>query len=216
MVKDNAVLIYPEKNVEILSNGAPVSDPVIFNPDSAKAPQLQYGSLRWNIIKRDQKLGIRVRDLASEAVKSFTGVERFPVNPELRVEAKFEKADSTRTINITNVLGQTTAQRSPGTLVFTLEGKEYRLDALKGGKDELFIIFADATSGKETYGGGRFLYVKLPDADGKTVVDFNKAYNPPCVFTTYATCPLPPSQNVLPVAITVGEKNVGQAAHEKS
>ncbi|MEJ0055372.1 MAG: DUF1684 domain-containing protein [Bacteroidota bacterium] len=215
LVKDNSVLIYPEKDVAVLSNGSSLTNPVIFHPDSAKAPQLEYGSLRWNIIKRDQKLGIRVRDLESEDVKSFTGVERYPVNTDLRLEARFEKSDSTKTIDITNILGQTTAQRSPGTLVFQFEGEEFRLDALKGGKDELFIIFADATSGKETYGGGRFLYVKLPDEEGKTIIDFNKAYNPPCVFTSYATCPLPPAQNVLTVPIRVGEKNYGHDSHAK-
>jgi uncharacterized protein (DUF1684 family) len=107
---------------------------------------------------------------------------------------------------ITNVLGQTNAQDSPGKLVFTIAGKEYQLDALVEG-DQLFILFGDATSGKTTYPAGRFLYADLPDANGNSIIDFNKAFNPPCAFTIYATCPLPPKQNILPIAITAGEKD---------
>jgi uncharacterized protein (DUF1684 family) len=209
LVKDNMVSIFPDKEVTILSNGAPLTDPQIFHADSATSSQLQYGSLRWNIIKRDDKIGIRLRDLESEALTNFKEVDRFPIDVQWRLEARFEKADSLKTIDITNVLGQTTPQRCPGSIVFEINGQAYRLDALEGGKDELFIIFADATSGKETYGGGRFIYVKKPDAEGKTIIDFNKAYNPPCVFSPYATCPLPPLQNVLPIEIKVGEKNYG-------
>jgi len=95
-----------------------------------------------------------------------------------------------------------------GKLVFTINKQQYTLDALEEG-DELFIVFGDATSGNTTYPSGRFVYAKKPGADGKTVIDFNKAYNPPCAFTNYATCPLPPKQNILPIAITAGEKNYG-------
>jgi uncharacterized protein (DUF1684 family) len=205
LVKENTVSLTVEKGMDILSNGAAITNGIIFHPDSAKNPQLAYGSLRWNIIKRDTKLGIRVRDLESSALKNFKGVERFPIDPQWRLAARFEKADSLKTIDITNILGQTTAQNSPGAIVFEWEGKEYKLDALEG-KDEFFIVFADATTGKETYGGGRFIYVKKSGADGNTTIDFNKAYNPPCVFSPYATCPLPPKQNVLPIAITAGER----------
>ena len=108
---------------------------------------------------------------------------------------------------ITNIVGQTTAEKSPGALVFTVDGKEYRLDPIEEqGSDELFVLVRDATTGRETYGGGRYLYVKKPGPDGKVVVDFNKAYNPPCVFTPFATCPLPPAQNILKTGIAAGEK----------
>ena len=98
------------------------------------------------------------------------------------------------------------AEDSPGKLVFTVNGKTYQLDPILEG-NQLFILFGDATSGHETYPSGRFLYAKLPDANGNTVLDFNKAINPPCAFSTFATCPLPPKQNILPVAITAGEKD---------
>ncbi len=105
-------------------------------------------------------------------------------------------------------------QPSPGALVFEIDGKTYRLDPVAEPQDkELFLIFADKTTGKETYGGGRFLYVPRPDKNGKTYIDFNKAYNPPCAFTPYATCPLPPAQNKLPIAVKAGEKNYAGHGH---
>lgn len=212
LVKDNTVTLVVNKGVIATVDKDTIDSRLIFHPDSTRAPQVQVGDLRWNIIKRDTKLGVRLRDNNAEALKTFTTIVRYPVAAEYRVEATLEQKDSLRTIEITNVLGQTTPQRSPGTLVFKLEGKTYRLDALAEG-DELFIIFADATSGTETYGAGRYMYAKKPIGNEKVILDFNKAYNPPCVFTPHATCPLPPKQNVLPVAIRAGEKNYGAELH---
>jgi len=165
---------------------------------------LAHRRLEWFPIKRGDQFGIRIRDLDSELARTFTGVETFPVDPRWRVRAKFEPTPE-RTINIVNVLEQTRGENSPGTLHFSLEGKEYRLDALEGGK-QLFILFGDLTNGDQTYGSGRFLYADAPDGDGNTWLDFNKAHNPPCAFTPYSTCPLPPRQNLLPVAVVAGEK----------
>jgi hypothetical protein len=213
IVQGNTVSIRTNKEANITSEGQSVVEKVVFHPDSAKPVVLESGSLRWNVIKRDDKLGIRLRDLESETLKTFAGIARYPLNPEYRVEATFEKSpDSTRTIAITNIVGQTSPQASPGTLVFRMQGAEHRLDVLKGSEKEFFIIFADATSGKETYGGGRFLYVGKPVGNEKVIVDFNKAYNPPCVFTPYATCPLPPKQNELSIEIKAGEKNYQHAS----
>lgn len=206
LVNGSQVDIYVRDGVNITAEGKAVTRQTIYIADSTPVV-LASGSLRWNIIKRDDKLGIRLRDDESITQKKFAGIERYPIDPQYKVEATFVKADSSRTIDVTNVLGQTRAQRSPGTLVFELQGNEHRLDVLEGGKDEFFIIIADETSGKETYGGGRFIYVKHPDANNKVILDFNKAYNTPCVFTPYATCPLPPHQNVLTIAIKAGEKN---------
>jgi uncharacterized protein len=206
LVEGNVVTLFAGEDAIIRLHGQAVKKAVVYHPDSAQAPIQESGPLRWNIIKRDTKLGIRLRDDDSELLHTFKGVERFAVDPQYRVEAVLKTADSTK-VDITNVLGQTYQRPSPGTLVFTLEGREHKLTPIaEGDGEELFIIFADATSGKETYGGGRFLYVKRPGADGKVLIDFNKAYNPPCVFTPYATCPLPPERNVLPVAIQAGEK----------
>lgn len=196
-------------NAPITVNGKPATDAVIYHSDSAKQPTVASGNLRWAVIKREEKIGIRLRDLASEELKSFKGIERFKPDTAWRLEAVFQKHMLPTQIPITNVLGQTSLQPSPGKLFFTINGSVYSLEALEE-DDKLFIVFADETSGGETYGTGRFLTVDKPGADGNTVIDFNKAYNPPCAFTRFATCPLPPKQNVLPVAITAGEKDYGQ------
>jgi uncharacterized protein len=198
--------------VEILSGDKPLKTGIIFHPDSTRQPKLSYGSLQWFIIKRDDQFGVRLRDFKSTSIEEFHGIDRYEVDPEFRAEAILEVPPMSKKIDITNVLGQTTAQDSPGTLVFTIKGKEYRLDALMEG-EELFVIFGDPTNENETYPSGRYVYAKKPGADGKTILDLNKAYNPPCAFTPHATCPLPPKQNVLPLAITAGEKNYKGYTH---
>lgn len=210
LLKDGQVTLIANKGVTVSIHKKEITKELIFHPEWATAPLIESGSLRWNIIKRDDKLGIRLRDLENESIKNFKGIDRFPINSEYKLVGRFEKADYSRTIDITNVIGQTTAQPSPGAVTFEWKGEDYRLDVLEG-KDEFFIVFADATSGKETYGSGRFLYIAKPATGGVVTIDFNKAYNPPCAFTPYATCPLPPKQNILPVEINAGEKNFGEA-----
>ena len=198
-------MVTPEAN-GILVSGKPGGAVVLFHPDSSSVIVASKGDFRWNIIKRQDKYGVRLRDLASTAVEGFTGPERFPVDPDFRVEGRLVTTDTLRTILISNALGQTVPERSPGWVEFKLKGRPYSLDALESG-DELFFVFADATTGAETYGGGRFLYAARPGPDGLVELDFNKAIDPPCVFTPYATCPLPPEQNRLPIAVRAGEKD---------
>lgn len=164
-----------------------------------------YRSLRWTIIKRSERIGIRLRDLNSPAVKNFHDIATYPFRDSWRITATLHTEKVPATIPVTNVLGQTSDQKVAGRLVFKINNTEYSLDALEEG-DELFIIFGDATNKKETYPSGRFLYAKKPAAGETTILDFNKAINPPCALTPYATCPLPPKQNRLAVAITAGEK----------
>jgi uncharacterized protein (DUF1684 family) len=171
--------------------------------------QVEIATLRLYAIERGGEAFLRVKDRASPARLQFTGVERFPVDPRWRVEARLE-ADSARSIAIPNVLGQVSAEPCPGRLVFTLAGKECALWPIGAAGEELFIIFADATSGAETYGAGRFLSAPAPGADGRVTLDFNRAVNPPCAFSPYATCPLPPAGNTLPVALRAGEKTWGE------
>lgn len=168
---------------------------------------LKHKSLRWFIIKRGDKFAVRLKDLESPYLKEFKGIDTYPVSQDWKVKAKFEPTEG-RKIPITDITGRLDYQDSPGVLVFNIKGKEYRLDALKSGEG-FFILFGDNTNKKETYGSGRFLYTKKLDADGYTDLDFNRAINPPCAFTPYATCPLPPKQNVLALAVTAGEKNYG-------
>ena len=206
---DGIVKMVVASGVNITINGAPIPQAIIFHKDSTRAPEMRCGDLKWNIIRREDKYGIRLRNLKAASVEHFKGIERFAVDDAWKLSAVLKPAAIAGGISITNVLGQTNTQASPGKLEFSIGGKKYTLDALDGGKDELFIIFGDETNGVETYPSGRYLYVKRPGPDGVVTLDFNKAYNPPCAFTPYATCPLPPRQNVLPVSITAGEKNYG-------
>lgn len=169
---------------------------------------VKVGRLRLLVIKRADKYGIRVKDPESEARREFKGIESFPANESYRVTARW--VAELRQIPILNVLGQTEPSESPGYAVFQLHGKEYRLRPIleEPGAKELFYMFRDETSGKETYPAGRFLYSDMPK-DGRVTLDFNKAYNPPCAFTPYATCPLPPKENHLAVRIEAGEKRYG-------
>jgi uncharacterized protein (DUF1684 family) len=188
-------------------DGKPFTEGLVFQVDSAKGTTLQWGQFVFTIIKREEKIGIRFRDLQSPTLLGFKGIPRYPANPAWNVTAVLEPAYGKK-IPITNVLGQTSLLPSPGKLVFSINGKSYKLDAIDEGGSELFILFGDATSGLETYPAGRFMYVPKPDANNRIVVDFNKAFNPPCAFTDFATCPLPPRQNILDIEVKAGEKTV--------
>ena len=152
---------------------------------------------------------MRVKDKESPTLRAFHGIENFPADPKWRVEARFEPYDPPRPVRVPNILGTVDTESCPGALVFEIDGKSYRLDpVVERGETDLFVIFGDRTNGHGTYGAGRFLYAAAP-VGGRTVLDFNKAYNPPCVFTPYATCPLPPAENKLPIPIEAGEKAYG-------
>ena len=166
---------------------------------------VKMGRLRFHVIKRGERYGIRLKDSEGVYRKQFTGQQWFPVKPEYRVTAEFHEFPSPKTLKVPSIIGGTEEYTSPGYAEFTLNGRKCRLQpALED--DELFFIFKDTSAGKSTYPAGRFLYTELPKS-GKVVIDFNKAYNPPCAFTPYATCPLPPRQNRLDVAIEAGAKN---------
>jgi hypothetical protein len=197
----------------IARDGKPVTTLDLAADDAGKPVVLELGSLRLFVIKRGDRLGLRVRDRESPALAAFRGVESFPADPAWRVEARFEPYDPPKPVPVPNILGTVSEEPSPGAVVFEKDGRTYRLDALTGSdQGDLWLIFADRTSGEATYGGGRFLETP-PPAGGKVVVDFNKAYNPPCVFTEFATCPLPPRQNRLDLAVTAGEKMYGEQHH---
>jgi len=195
---------------DLTANGEPVSGPLPLASDAdEETTMLRRGSLLFYLIRRGDRLGVRVKDSQSEARRTFRGLDSFPIDPAWRIEARFEPYDPPKSISVPNVLGQDSDEKSPGAIVFEHAGRTYRLDpVLERGETDYFVIFGDRTNGTETYGAGRFLYVK-PPVGGKTVIDFNKAYNPPCVFTEYATCPLPPPQNKLPIRIEAGEREYG-------
>jgi uncharacterized protein len=196
-----------EPGVVVTSHNRPVQEVVLQTDQAGEPTLLQHGSVSFYVIQRGERLGVRVKDANAEALKHFRGIENFPFVESWRLIARFEPSDSVRHISVPNILGNVTSEESPGALAFEHGGKTYRLDVVReAGTEDFFVIFGDSTNGHETYGGGRFLYAS-PPKDGRTVLDFNKAYNPPCVFTPYATCPLPPPQNRLQIRIEAGEKN---------
>ncbi len=196
----------------VLLDGNKIQDNIlVFDLANGFDGYMEYMSFHWNIIKRGDSFGIRLRDLNAKDVQEFEGVDRFPVDLKWRVKAKFFPYDPIKEVLITNVVGQVTPNASSGYVEFEIEGKQYRIDALANPDDvELFLMFADNTSGDQTYGGGRYMYVDRDFSTDEIILDFNKAYNPPCVYTSYATCPLPPRQNVLDLAITAGQRDFGK------
>jgi len=179
---------------------------VILDPIASDGAALETGSFRFHAIERAGQIGIRLRDHESSALAAFTGMENFPVQPAWRVKARFETFDKPLSIKVPNIVGTAFDELVYGKLVFDFDGKPYQLEPLYKPEEGFFVIFADETNGHETYGGGRFLATEPPAPDGTVILDFNKSYNPPCVFNNYATCPLPPSGNRMAVRIEAGEK----------
>jgi len=182
-------------------------------PDTSDhVTRIEMGSLRFHVIVRGQRVGIRVRDTDSAASHNFKGMVFYPLDLNYRTTATWVPADGKKTVEVPNALGDVSAESVPGVLTFKLKGQELSLTALGGdAKTGLFFVFTDPTAKADTYPGGRFLDTG-PIENGTVVLDFNRAYNPPCAVTPYATCPLAPKENRLTVAITAGEK-FDKAAH---
>lgn len=210
--KGNAVSIRVEPGVPVTLDGKPVTTMDLKKDADGDTTVLEIGSISFFAIQRGDRIGVRIKDKESPVRTGFHGLDFYPIRPDWRVEARFEPYKPAKKVKIPNVLGQVTEEDSPGAVVFERNGKTYRIDALGSVDEGLFLIFADETNGKETYGAGRFLDA-APPKDGKAVVDFNVAYNPPCAFTAFATCPLPPAQNRLALRVEAGEKKFGSGAH---
>jgi uncharacterized protein (DUF1684 family) len=208
-LNDSKVSVNINEGVKVLADEAEVDSMQVKTDMSADPTLMENGTLNWYIIKRGDKYGIRLRDLEAELVKNFDGVDRFPIDTTWRVKAEYVPYNPPKTVKIPTIINTINEAKVNGKLVFDIKGNKYSIDPLPSGEG-FFIIFADKTNGEETYGAGRFLYAEKPDSVGTTVLDFNKAYNPPCAFTNYATCPLPPKSNQLRVEITAGEKNYGE------
>jgi uncharacterized protein (DUF1684 family) len=193
--------------------GQPTTTAELEPDTSGKRTILEMGSLRMHVIVRGQRIGIRLKDLDNPAVRSYRGPMFFPINLSYRVSAKWIPAEGSRTVDVPNVLGDVTPTPAAGEVRFTIAGREFQLTDLGGDPAKgLFFVFSDLTSKSETYPGGRFLETD-PVANGMVVVDFNRAYNPPCSVTPYATCPLAPKENRLTVAVPAGEKYDRAHAH---
>ncbi|NII09137.1 DUF1684 domain-containing protein [Oleiagrimonas sp. C23AA] len=173
----------------------------------AKPTTVAFGTVGFYLIDRDGRKGLRVKDTQAPTRKHFLGIDYFPIDPSWRVVAKWVPFDPPRTLEMGSVIGTVDKVPVPGKAVFTRDGHTYTLYPIieAPGDEQYFLVFADATSGKETYGAARFIYVDKPQ-NGHVVIDFNKAYNPPCAFTSFATCPLAPPENRLDLRVTAGEK----------
>src|SRR5262245_40952582 len=191
-------------------NGEPVTTARLRSDAEANPDLVEIGDLIMQVIRRGERYAIRLWDRRSPARAAFTGRRWYPVRESYRLPARFMPHDPPRTLPVPNVLGETAQRLSPGYATFTIDGLEYSLDAVTD-EDQLFFIFRDQTAGQTTYGAGRFLKAAFPQ-NGQITLDFNRAYSPPCAFTEFATCPLPPRRNYLPLRIEAGE--IYQHSHD--
>jgi uncharacterized protein (DUF1684 family) len=201
------VRVHADPVAGLAIDGAPVVDRALRSDADGEPDLLRLGRLQMFVIKRGDRFAIRVKDPKSPALTGFRGVEYFPADSRYRVVAAFTKYDPPKDVGVPTILGTVETMKAPGKVTFTIGGKQVSLEPVLESPDakELFFIFKDATSGSGTYPAGRYLYTPLPE-NGKVVLNFNRAYNPPCAFTPYATCPFPTKENVLPVRIEAGEK----------
>ena len=192
----------PRNGVRVTSKGKPV-DRLVLDEETP----IELGSITFFVIERASRIGVRVRDANARARREFGGLSWYEADPRWRLRARFVAPAASRTIPIATIVGDRIDLDSAGELVFTVDGRQLRMEALYDSpeRNELYIMFKDRTNGRTTYGAGRYMYLPLP-VNGMVDLDFNKAYNPPCAYTDYATCPLPPRQNWLPVPIDAGEK----------
>jgi len=207
VLENGSVRVKPEPGAGLMVDGKPLGERVLSDDMAKDTDVVTLGDLSFFIIKRGDKTGVRVKDAQSPVRTHFKGLDYYPADPKWQVTGTFVPYDTPKKVAIPTVLGTAETMDAPGLVKLVLDGKEVTLEPVVEDPNDplLWFIFKDQTSTKETYGGGRFLYSKMPK-DGKVVVDFNQAYNPPCAFTPYATCPLPPKQNWLPVRVEAGEK----------
>lgn len=205
-VTEEGILFTAAEGAEVNNEGQPVSV-LLMNDDTTDEPvTLTHQSFAWSIIKRDERFAVRLRDYNHPALAAFAPLEYYPIEPAMRVSGKLRPFAEPKVLNVnTTIIGLGFHPTSPGTVAFSLGETTYELEAYDAG-DALFFVFGDETSGRETYPAGRFLYAEAPDENGETVIDFNYAYNPPCAFNAFATCPVASPRNRLKTRIEAGEK----------
>jgi uncharacterized protein (DUF1684 family) len=203
---DSRIVLHVAADAQVTVDGVQTREAVL-RPDTSPegASQVSLGTVTFFVIERSGSYAIRVRDSENPARLSFTGRRWFPVDPNAIANATFHPHEEPRQLEIVTSAGNTQVMTNPGYVQFMLNGETHRLEAFDASGDQIWFVFKDATSGRSTYGAGRFLYAALP-ADGAIVLDFNRAYHPPCAFTHFAACPLAPKGNTLPVEILAGER----------
>jgi uncharacterized protein (DUF1684 family) len=206
-IRDGVATLRADPAAGLTHQDSPVDSLEMHDDREGDPTVVRLGTLSFHLINREGRLAVRVKDPESPARKDFGGIDSYPVDLRWRVEAGFEPYEPPRQAPVPNVLGFEETMVVPGELRFEVDGTQHRLLAFtETGTRDLFIVFGDRTNEDETYGGGRYLYAAPPRNDRPVVVDFNKAYNPPCVFTQYATCVLPLPENRLPIRVEAGER----------
>lgn len=208
---DGKLRFYNLGGEEVTVDGVFQAQSVLVADDAGEPSIVASGAMSFYVIKRGS-YALRIRDANAPARLKFQGVPHYPVDPSWRIRARFEPAPAGSTIEIANVLGQLNDREVLGTVEFDRSGKTFKLVAIKEGEGDMWIIFNDRTNGHGTYGAGRFLHSDGMPRNGYLTLDFNKAYNPPCAFTDFATCPLPPPRNRMDIEVTAGE--LAYHAHE--
>ncbi|MEL1264049.1 DUF1684 domain-containing protein [Pseudoxanthomonas putridarboris] len=206
--QDGRIFFTPEKGVAVTLNGEPVTGRVELQSDRDASPGVlgfDEGKGALSVIERGGRRALRVKHADAESRTQFVGLDYWPVDEDWRIEGRFIPHPPGKTITIVDVIGVATESPNPGAVEFERDGKPFRLEALGQPEGPLFFVLADRTSGHGSYPAGRFLDAAAP-VDGKVALDFNRAYNPPCAFTPYATCPLPPAENRLDLLVDAGEK----------
>ena len=202
------VRIKVKPGVEVLYQGKSINEMDLQSDKTI----LNLGKLSWYIIERNEEFDVRLHDSENPRIHQLKDIETYKIDPAWQFEARFEPYEQSKTISSVTEFGAIRTASSPGALVFKINDNTYRLDPW-GNTDHFALIFGDMTNGDETYGGGRFLSVEKPGEDGTTIIDFNKSYNPPCAISEFFSCPLPPTQNRLPIKVTAGEKKYDSGFH---
>ena len=215
-VDGNTVTFTPDKATAVTVDQQPLTSQVALRTDADPAgPSVigfDDGKGQATVIERSNRHALRVRHADAPTRVHFAGLTYWAADPAWVVPARFVPHEKGRTMEVANIIGSMDAMSNPGIVEFQRDGKTYQIEALDEGEGVLFLVFADRTNGHGSYGAGRFLDAPMPDAKGNVMLDFNQARNPPCAFTSFATCPLPPPENRLDLAITAGEKAYGHAS----
>ena len=205
-VTADGVVMEPRAGVAVYADGRRAAGTLIADDTTENPAIITHGSLAWSVIRRDGRYAVRLRDFEHPALASFPALPYFPIDPSWRVEAKLERYDRPQTVKAMTVIeGLEWNPESPGIAVFERDGETHTLEAYTSG-DRLFFVFGDRTNGRETYPAGRFLYTETPGEDGHFVLDFNRAYSPPCAFNDFATCPVASPRNRLRIRVPAGER----------
>ena len=205
-VTETGVVMQVDPGADVRYEEIPVRSILISDDKTDNPVTISHGSLAWTVIERDGRYAVRLRDYEHPAIEAFPPIEHYPMDPAMRVSATLNRFDEPRVLNVETVIeGLGYRPQSPGTVEFNIGEETFELEAYASG-DRLFFVFGDQTSGRQTYPAGRFLYAALPGDDGVTLLDFNRAYNPPCAFNSFATCPVASPRNRLAVGIEAGEK----------